>query len=64
MTLCAIWDHLQNFKNLKNIYEEIYVLCSPLNTGRKFNVQKTFTRCLGRLLNVLCTFNLRPLSRR
>ena len=26
MTLCAIWDHLQNFKNLKNIYEEVLLL--------------------------------------
>ena len=35
----------------------------PLNllgTGRKLNVQKMFKRSLGRLLNVLCTFNLRP----
>ena len=34
-----------------------------LGTGRKLNVQKTFRRRLGRLLNVLCTFNLCPLSR-
>ena len=30
----------------------------PLDTGRKLNVHKT-----GRFLNVLCTFNLRPVSR-
>ena len=37
--------------------------CYPQDTGRKLNVHKTFKRCLGRLgrlLNVLCTFNLRP----
>ena len=26
------------------------------------NVHKTFRICPGRLLNVLCTFNLRPVS--
>ena len=32
----------------------------PVDTGRKLNVDKTFRRRPGRLLNVLCTFNLRP----
>ena len=37
----------------------------PLDTGRILNVHKTFRRRrLGHLLNVLCTFNSRPLSRR
>ena len=36
----------------------------PVDTGRKLNVHKTFRRRLGRLLNVLCTFNLRPVSTR
>ena len=31
--------------------------------GRKLDVYKKFKRRPGRLLNVLCTFNLRPLSR-
>ena len=35
---------------------------SPVNTGRKLNVHKTFTRRAGPLLNVFCTFNLRPVS--
>ena len=35
---------------------------SPVDTGRKLNVHKTFRRRPGRLLNVLCTFNLRPVS--
>ena len=32
----------------------------PVDTGRQFNVHKTSRRRPGRLLNVLCTFNLRP----
>ena len=39
--------------------------CSnPVDTGRKLNVHKTFRRRPGRLLKVLCTFNLRPVSTR
>ena len=34
----------------------------PVDIGRKFNVHKSFRRRPGRLLNVLCTFNLRPVS--
>ena len=34
----------------------------PVDTGRKLNVHKTFRRRPGRLLNVLCTFNVRPVS--
>ena len=34
----------------------------PLDQGRKLNVHKTFRRRPGRLLNVLCTFHLRPMS--
>ena len=34
----------------------------PVDTGRKLNVHKTFRRRPGRLLNILCTFNLRPVS--
>ena len=34
----------------------------PVDTGRKLNVHKTFRRSPRRLLNVLCTFNLRPVS--
>ena len=33
-----------------------------VDTGRKFNVHKTFRRRPGHLLNILCTFNLRPVS--
>ena len=35
---------------------------SLVDTGRKLKVHKTFRRRPGRLLNVLCTFNLRPVS--
>ena len=34
----------------------------PVDTGRKLNAHKTFRRRPGPLLNVLCTFNLRPVS--
>ena len=37
----------------------LHVIIVPVDTGRKLNVHKTFIR---RLLNVLCTFNLRPMS--
>ena len=33
-----------------------------LDTGCKLNVHKTFRRRHGGLLNVVCTFNLRPAS--
>ena len=35
---------------------------NPVDTRRKLNVHKTFRRRAGRFLNVLCTFNLRPVS--
>ena len=34
----------------------------PVDTARKLNEHKTFRRHPGRLLNVLCTFNLCPVS--
>ena len=34
----------------------------PVDTGRKLNVHNTFGRRPGFLLNVLCMFNLRPVS--
>lgn len=38
----------------------IYTL---LDTGRNLNIHKTLKRRLGRLLNILCTSNLRHVSR-
>ena len=35
---------------------------NPADIARKLNVHKTFSGCPGRLLNVLCTFNFRPVS--
>ena len=36
----------------------------PVDTGRKLNVRKTFRRRPVRLLKVLCTFSVRPVSTR
>ena len=35
---------------------------NQVDTGRKLNVHKMVRRRPGRLLHVLCTFNLRPVS--
>ena len=40
----------------------LVLLHTPADTGGKLNVHKTFKRRPGRLLNVLCTFNLRLVS--
>ena len=40
----------------------VHVKNYPVDTGRKLNVHKTIRIRPGRLLNVLCTFNLRPVS--
>ena len=47
---------------LMNIWLEIKKILCPVDTGRKLNVHKTFRRRPGHLLNVLCTFNLCPVS--
>ena len=39
-----------------------YILSFPTDIGIELDVHKTFRRRAGRLLNVLCTFNLRPVS--
>ena len=51
-------------KNFKPLYLKSGKadLNSPIDTGRKLNVDKTFRRRPGRLLNMLSTFNLRPVS--
>ena len=48
--------------SLKSETNEQMCFIYPVDTGRKLNVHKTFKRRPGRLLNVLCTFNLRPVS--
>ena len=45
-----------------DIIEVRFNIC-PLDTIRKLNVYKTFTRCPGHLLNGLWTLNLRRVSR-
>ena len=40
------------------------VVTYPADTERKLKVHKTFRRLPGCLLNVLCTFSLRPVSTR
>ena len=42
--------------------DRLYFPSYPVDTGRKLNVHKTFRRRPRRLLNVLYTFNLRPVS--
>ena len=44
------------------LYSKFHAGYYPIDTGSKMNVHKTFRRRPGRLLNVLCTFNLRPAS--
>ena len=41
---------------------KIDLLNCPVDTGGKLNVYKKFRRRPGRLLNVLCMFNLRSVS--
>ena len=47
--------------NASQIFE-IYNYGCTLDAKRKLNVHKTSRRRPGRLLNVLCTFNLRAVS--
>ena len=56
-------------ENLAKLDVHAFFICNaflksafPVDIGRKLNVHKTFRRRPGRLLNVLCTFNLRPVS--
>ena len=56
-------DLENHFKNIISKWEvtnnELISMPFPVDTARKLNVHKTFRRRPGRLLNVLCTFNLR-----
>ena len=45
---------------LSNFTHIMYMITDFIDTGRKLNVHKTFRRRSGRYLNVLRTFNLRP----
>ena len=63
------WDWKENQKALEGPFDtwalegNLGTLAFyPVDTRRKLNVRKTFRRRPGRLLNVLCTFNLCPVS--
>ena len=51
-----------DLKNLSNWLNANKIALNPVDKGRKLNAHKTFRRRPGLLLNVLCTFSLRPLS--
>ena len=60
---------IHEFEQIDLIYMRLFIKkCyhewtqDPVDTGRILTVHNTFRRHPGRLLNVLCTFNLRPLS--
>ena len=44
------------------IVQNITCCVLPVDTGRKSNVRKMFRRRPERLLNLLCTLNLQPVS--
>ena len=55
-------DHcaIQTLQVVKNSLTSVIPTPGHLDTGRKLNVHQTFKRNPGCLLNVLCTFSLRP----
>ena len=55
---------LLNDRGVCNKVDRAFVnVNTPVNAGRKLNLHKTFRKCPGRLLNMFCTFKLRPASR-
>ena len=51
------------FYEQKHLRNENALDCPfPIDTGRKLKIHKIFRRRPERLLNILCTFNLRPVS--
>ena len=54
--------YVWGWKRQKNDQNIIWKVSSLVDTGHKLNVHKTCRRRPGRFLNVLCTFNLRPVS--
>ena len=57
-----LYSCLRDTERLLGVYFSLLAVIFPIDTGRKLNVHKTFRIRLGRLLNVLCTFSLRPVS--
>ena len=56
---CLLLHDWFSYKNSR----KIKVLSLSLDTRRNLNVRKTFRRHPGSLLNILCTFNLLPVSK-
>ena len=58
------WKDLFRKKNRKLFWKCSWFVFHiyPVDTGRKLSIHKTFVRRPGRLLNVLCTLNVRPVS--
>ena len=54
---------MQTLQVVKNSLTSVILTPGHLDTGRKLNVHQTFKKNPGCLLNVLCTFSLRPVSR-
>ena len=50
------------FQLVGKVFFDLSYIIAPADTERKLNVHKTFRRRPGRLLNVLYTFSLRPVS--
>ena len=61
---CNLCQLISKLKVPTQIYSSLWCWFYPADTGRKLNVHKTFRRRHGHLLNVLCTFNLGPVSTR
>ena len=57
MSLLLCFNYETKYKATK-----LFSNMNPVDTGRKLNVHKTFRRRPGRLLNLLCTFNVHPVS--
>ena len=58
-----LWSSHSAFFKLMICHKGYVVMQNyPVDTGRKLNVHTTFRRRPRHLLNVLCTFNLRPVS--
>ena len=62
----SLKEHLQATASVYRIklklLETTFYATYPADTGRKLNVHKTFKRRPRRLLNLLRTLNLRPVS--
>ena len=60
----SVWSSITRRNSFKSLAKASCIQnhAYPVDTGRKLNVHKAFRRRPGRLLNVLCTFNLCPMD--